>query len=191
MYEFFDWNLELGPRVSDVVDIWSRIQRDLDNNDIPAAAARLRRGSEQFFSEVCDNILAPVRFHIDGNYTLGDLLFPAMSQFKKLTRDAIKAEASWQGKEPAEIILLDDQRKEIFGNVAEEQWAINVNVHFNEWSNFTKNDFVPVVKAFRDLFNFFTCERCGDTLCVVQDGLELKNLRCNCTKYNWNLVKKK
>ncbi|HHD82500.1 MAG TPA: hypothetical protein ENK92_00145 [Bacteroidetes bacterium] len=190
MYEFFNWDIELGPQVNDIVDIWSRIQKDIDNNDIPAAAAKLRRGGEQFFSEVCDNLLARVPFHIDGNYNLGDLLFPAMSQIKYLLKEAKKSEASWKGTPLDEIQVLDEKRKKIFGTVADEQWAINVNVHFNEWANFTRNDFIPVIEAFQNLFDFFTCEKCNSTLYVVLDGTELNNLRCKCDYYHWNLVKK-
>jgi DNA repair exonuclease SbcCD ATPase subunit len=94
MYEFYDWHVETGPYITDAVDVWNQISHDMDKNDIPAAAARLRRGSEQFFAEVCDRLKAFVPFSLDGRYELGDLLTAAMSRFKGLLDEARKAAAS-------------------------------------------------------------------------------------------------
>ena len=54
--EFFNWHVETGPQVNDEVAIWERIEQDMQNNDIPGAAGKLRRGSEQFLGMVCDSI---------------------------------------------------------------------------------------------------------------------------------------
>ncbi len=40
-----------------------------------------------------------------------------------------------------------------------EQWAVNKAVHYNEWANFGKKDFEPVVTAFKELL---VCLRCKD-----------------------------
>ena len=40
-----------------------------------------------------------------------------------------------------------------------EQWAANKAVHYNEWANFGKRDFEPVVSAFRELHDCFSVQR--------------------------------
>lgn len=191
LYEFFDWSVDTGPHINDIVDLWARIDQDVKRDDIPSAAAKLRRGSEQYFAEVCHNIVANVPFQIDGHYELGDLLFSAMGQFSDLLKGAIKAKESWEGKTQGELQFLDNDRKEIYKRLGGEQWAVNVNVHFNDWANFGKNDFEPVIKTFKDLFELFSCHKCQGMIRVVRNGKDFQNVRCNCDYINWNLVKKK
>jgi recombinational DNA repair ATPase RecF len=191
LYEFFDWRVDTGPHVNDIVDLWARIDQDLKRDDIPSAAAKLRRGSEQFFAEVCHNTVANVPFQIDGRYELGDLLYSAMGQFSDLLKDAKKAMESWGGKAQDELQFLDNERKEVYKRLGGELWAVNVNVHFNDWANFGKNDFEPVVKAYKDLFELFMCNKCQGAIRIVRTGKEFQNVRCNCGHVNWNLVKKK
>lgn len=192
LYEFFDWSVDTGPHINDIVDIWARVDEDMEKGDIPSAAAKLRRGSEQFFAEVCHNIVANVPFQIDGHYDLGDLLFSAMGQFSQLLKDAKKVLVSWKGSEQQdELQILDDERKEVYKRLGGELWAMNINVHFNDWTNFEKNDFAPVVKAYRDLFELFICNKCQGMIRVVRDGKDFQNVRCNCGNVNWNLVAKK
>jgi hypothetical protein len=52
--EFYNWNVETGPRVNYEVDMWKRIEEDLQKNDVSSAAGLLRRGSEGFFGMVWD-----------------------------------------------------------------------------------------------------------------------------------------
>ena len=191
MYQFFDWDLDSGPRVSDTKNLWDRIDKDLELNDVPAAAAKLRRGSEQFFAEVCDNLAAQVTFSIDGRYELGDLLDSAKSRFSKLEREARKASASWEDTNPEDIEIMKAERVTTYQKLGREQWAVNVNVHYNEWADLEKNDFQPVVDAFKDLFDLFTCPNCGGMIYLVSDGKGKKNVRCHCNQVNWNLEVKK
>ena len=37
---------------------------------------------------------------------------------------------------------------------------MNKAVHYNEWANFGKKDFQPVVAAFKDLAGCFQCDKC-------------------------------
>jgi hypothetical protein len=41
-----------------------------------------------------------------------------------------------------------------------EQWAVNRAVHYNEWANFGRKDFEPVVAAFKELLDCFRCAGC-------------------------------
>jgi hypothetical protein len=72
-----------------------------------------------------------------------------------------------------------------------EQWQVNVAVHYNSWDNLGREDFGPVVKAFRDLLGAFTCSECGDYLRVSPDRETAQSVHCECGKTNFNLQKKK
>lgn len=88
MVEFYNWNIETGPEVNTEVDIWDKIEADLQRNDIPSAAARLRRGSEQFFGTVCDVLQVSVPYKQNGRWELGDFLLPAMDKYRDLIKKA-------------------------------------------------------------------------------------------------------
>ena len=72
-----------------------------------------------------------------------------------------------------------------------EQWAVNKAVHYNEWANFGKKDFEPVVGAFKELLACFHCESdaCQSWLYVTPRGTP-ESLRCACNAVNMNLKPK-
>ena len=86
---------------------------------------------------------------------------------------------------------LDSIRSQIYSRTRAERWAVNVSVHYSNWANLSAADFQPVIDAFRDLFTLFICLKCGSLLHVTKEGTMLQNVRCNCGKINWNLVRKK
>lgn len=51
-----------------------------------------------------------------------------------------------------------------------EQWAVNKAVHYNEWANFGKKDFQPVVSAFKQLLESFRCQQCEKTGYTLRHG---------------------
>jgi len=71
-----------------------------------------------------------------------------------------------------------------------EQWEINPAVHFNEWANLQRQDFEPVVAAFKQLEREFECPVCGDLIYVVRAGKTKEAARCGCAKVNLNLKSK-
>jgi len=173
-------------------DLRDKIEDDLMRNDVSAAAAKLRRGSEEFFRLVCDSLQAPVKFKESGQYELGDLLSGALSAYKELLKKAKDAANSWENNE--ELLRLkeiDKKSKEVFNRRNGEQWAINANVHYNEWADFDLKDFEPVVEAFQDLFHVFQCDRCEGMIHVSMKGGNAEGVRCNCGGVNWNLIGKK
>lgn len=189
--ELYNWSLDSGPDVNIGADMWDRINEDLLKNDVPAAAAKLRRGSEGFFRSVCDSLQAPVKFKENGQYELGELLPPALSTYKKWLKEAKIAAESWKNEQEfLKLKAIDDNSKIVFGHSNTEQWAVNPNVHYNNWANFTTEDFKPVVGAFEDLFNIFLCDECEGMLHLsLRDG-KPETVRCNCGRVNWNLNKK-
>ena len=51
--------------------------------------------------------------------------------------------------------------------VSVDQWAVNKGVHYNEWANFGRKDFEPVVAAYEELVEHFRCTGCAGFLCVA------------------------
>lgn len=43
---------------------------------------------------------------------------------------------------------IEDNSKMIFNHSQTEEWAVNINVHYTNWANFSVEDFRPVVGGF-------------------------------------------
>ncbi|MFZ0441503.1 MAG: AAA family ATPase [Methanobacterium sp.] len=186
--EFSNWTIENGPSVNISGDIWEEIDDDLERNDIPSAAAKLRRGSEEYFTQVCAALHAPVRFNLSGQYELGDLLSGAISEYRSELKHAKDAANSWGNDEEMErLIKIDDLSKNVFKRFNMERWAVNPALHYNQWADFTPQDFKPVVDIFSKLFSIFQCDKCGTLLHLVINGPRPEAVKCNCGKVNWNL----
>lgn len=189
--EFYNWHIDTGPQVNYEVEMWERIEQDLQKNDVPSASAKLRRGSEEFFSMVCDSLKAQVIFKLNGKWELGDWLPSAMGKYRKLLHFAKESANSWGDKERLEMLNeVESTSKSIFTRSQVEQWAVNTNIHYNNWSTFSPADFRPVVEAFQDLFGLFLCSKCGSMLYLSMKAKTPTTVRCNCGKVNWNLMKK-
>ncbi|MHA1492235.1 MAG: AAA family ATPase [Promethearchaeota archaeon] len=190
--EFYNWNISTGPLSMDFEeDIWEPIEKNLEKNDVPSAASRLRRGLEQFFGSVCNDLCIPVIYKLNGRYELGDFLIPAINEYRSLLKKAISSAKSWDNEELFDSLKnIDSTRGPIFSRTYAEQWVINANVHYNNWANFSVNDIRPVVEAFQDLCLLFLCPSCGGMLYLTKHNFKPVNVRCNCGTVNWNLIKK-
>jgi len=190
--EFKGWSVDHGPVYEKDSDMWVRIDKDIEENNITSAAATLREGAEYYFQDVCDKIKAKVVFKADGRYELGDLLPEAVSQYKKILRKAKESSNSWGNKKQVEKLSeIESIANEIIKRTQYEQWGINENIHYSRWKDFSSKDFQPIAEAFRDLFDLFRCSDCGSLLYVTEKKKELNNFRCNCQKISWNLIIKK
>jgi len=189
---FRRWSIDNGPEVYYAADLmWKRIAAALEEDDVPSAAAQLRRGSEEFFGMVCDALQVPVAYRVSGQHELGDLLLPAMDQYRVLVKRAEKAARSWDKNEDAlRLQETDSVRSDVYRRTFAEQWALNPNVHYNSWADFSPQDFRPVVEAFQDLYDLFVCSNCGHMLRLSTLDRKTACVRCNCGKVNWNLVDK-
>ena len=186
--ELSNWTIQDGPRINYMGDIWEPIDKDLSRNDVPSAAAKLRRGSEEYFGLVCSNLQAPVKYKFSGQNDLGDLLSGALSSYKKYLKQAKTAARSWENYEELDKLkTIEDCSKDVFGRINVERWAVNPAVHFNEWADFTSQDFKPVVDSFNSLFSLFQCDKCGTILHLVMSGSNPEAVKCNCGSVNWNL----
>jgi energy-coupling factor transporter ATP-binding protein EcfA2 len=186
---FSGWDVDTGPRVLEEKALWDRMAVDLASNDVPTAAHRLRRGAEDFFAEICDGLEARVRFRTTSRLELGDLIPAAMSRYKELIRLGKSAAQSWGDSAAMDrLVELDSVASQIFDRTQVEQWAINDNVHYNSWANFTPDDFQPVIDAFQDLFDMFRCPECETLLRVATTDSKPSGVSCRCGRLAWTLV---
>ena len=187
---FHSWTIDTGPLVESNLEIWDEIAAALAKGKVEAAAAALRHHLEYVSRLLADQLGATPQFRADANYELGDLLPPVLSRMKDLYGKAVAAAHSW-GKD-AEKEAASKRKTALSAATAAssvEQWAVNKAVHYNEWANFGKKDFEPVVTTFKALLTCFTCETCGSWLHVTpRAGPE--SLRCGCNAINFNLKPK-
>jgi hypothetical protein len=168
--------------------VWSEIDDAVDKNEIRAAAGQLRHYLEYAAAEWCARLGGRVEYRSDGKYELGDLLPAAIGAMNDLFRKAKAAAGSWGDKERVEELgKANDAFSDAVTASNSEQWEINPAVHYNEWANLHKEDFKPVVEAFKALERQFECETCGDLIYVVLTGKTKEAARCGCNKVNLNL----
>jgi hypothetical protein len=94
-----------------------------------------------------------------------------MKRMRDLCGKAADAAQSWGNNTAKEDAV---KRKELLstssGATNVEQWAVNKAVHYNEWANFGRKDFEPVVAAFKELLDCFSCDKCESWLYIAPRG---------------------
>jgi hypothetical protein len=187
---FHSWTVETGPLVESSTEIWEDIAAALAKGKVETAAASLRRHLEYVSRLLADQLAAAPPFRADGNYELGDLLPSVLSRMRTLLGKAAEAAQSW-GNDAAkdDAATRKANLSTCAGALNVEQWAVNKAVHYNEWANFGKKDFEPVVTAFKELLDCFRCETCGSWLYITPRG-KPESVRCACNAINLNLKQK-
>ncbi len=189
---FQTWTVETGPVLDEVGEVWDKIDADLAKNEVPTAAGRLRRHLEFVAADLADELGAKVSFRGDGGYDMGELLSAVIGRQAELLKTAMKAAKSWGDTEAiAKIEELQQTRQQILSEKEGEQWVINKAIHYNEWAALSKNDFKPVVKAFRELLEQFRCTKpnCDSWLSLTPRNNPV-DLRCACGASRLNLLGK-
>jgi len=189
MYHFVNWNIETGPIIEMEKDLWDKIEEDLKNDDVPSAAQKLRRNAESFFENMCDLLESQIIYKGHHRWDLGDYADSAISAYKKYLHRAIEnARKEKDSVKQGKLEELDKTANEIIRRTNIERWAVNEEVHYNKWGEMTKNDFVPVVNAFKGMFGLFTCS-CGSTISIMEGvGREKRKiLTCKCGKVLWDV----
>ena len=190
---FGGWNVNTGPRIWDDKDIWTEIQGDLDKDDVPRAAALLRRYLEYISVVLADNLRAQVEYRGDASYDLGDLLPPTLNRWRDRLKKGIKSANHWgHGDAQAELEEKLAEAETLIAKSNAEQWAINKSVHFNEWENFANSEFKEVTDAFKALLNHIRCQnaKCGGYPYLTPRKGASEQLRCSCGAVNVNLKTK-
>ena len=187
---FHSWTVETGPLVESSTEIWEEISVSLAKGKVEAAASALRHHLEYASRRLADSLGAKPVFKSDGNYELGELLPSVLARLRELCGKAADAAQSW-GNEvaKADTAALKTKLSTCNGATSVEQWAVNRAVHYNEWANFGRRDFEPVVAAFKELLDCFRCSSCEAWLYATPRGTP-DALRCSCTKINFNLKAK-
>jgi hypothetical protein len=184
---FHSWTVDTGPLVESSVEIWEEIDAALAKGKVGTAAAALRQHLEFASRHLADQLAAAPPFRADGNYELGELLPSVLARMKSLLGKAADAEQSWKNDATKEAAA---KRKEQLATssaaMSVEQWAVNKAVHYNEWANFGKTDFQPVVGAFKELLECFQCDSCESWL-YISPRANPESLRCTCNNINMNL----
>ena len=189
--EFTNWTVEGGPIAHLLKGMWDDIQADLERENVPNAAFRLRNGSEEFFESVCDALGAKLKYNSQARWEFGEWVSAAMSEYRSLLKEATKAASSWgKEKEVVEFRLLESLRSKVFRQVSIEQWTINPNVHFNRWANMSVQDFSSVVDTFKRLHGLFLCADCGGLMEKTLRKGTPETVKCRCNAVNWNLRRK-
>jgi hypothetical protein len=187
---FHSWTIDTGPLVESNLEIWDEIAAALKKGKVEVAAAALRHHLEFVSRHLADQVGATPQFRADGNYELGDLLPSVLGRMKSLYGKATDAAQSWGNKADKETVTM---RKESLSKAAAlsnvEQWAVNKAVHYNEWANFGKKDFEPVVTAFKELLECFRCQTCESWM-YVTPRVNSESLRCACNAISLNLKPK-
>ena len=188
---FHGWTVDTGPLVESNTEIWEEIDAALAKGKVEVAAAALRHHLEYVSRLLADQLGATPSFRSDGNYELGDLLPSVLKRMKDLFGKAADSAQSWGNAAAREAA---GKRKAALSTSAAasgvEQWAVNKAVHYNEWANFGKKDFTPVVAAFKELLTCFRCEDCDSWMYVTPRGIP-ESLRCACNAISINLKPKK
>lgn len=188
---FHSWTVDTGPLVESNLEVWDDINASLQKGKVETAAHTLRHHLEFVSRHLAGQLGARPTFKADGNYDLGDLLPSTISRLKNLYGKAADSAQSWNND--ALKALATERKKQLAessGNKNVEEWAINKAVHYNEWANFGKNDFTPVVQTFKGLLDCMQCQDCGSWLYLVPKSGPLETLRCQCNNVNFNLKSK-
>lgn len=191
--QFRTWDVDHGPTRWDDRDVWQQIKDEANKNDIRSASSLLRHYLEHTATELCHYLGANVKYRGDAKYELGELLPSATSRYRKLLKQGKDVAQSWGNQAEADRIQkLDDKFSELVNLSNLDKWMINKAVHYNEWANFHKNDFIPLIDSFENLIKEFYCPNpdCGSVY-YLHDRYTEQELRCYCSANTINLIKKK
>lgn len=188
---FYGWSVESGPKLTYSTDMWQQTDDFLEKEDIPNAALSLRRGLGQFFEQVCDSLRAPIPYRSNANWNEGEFGHAAIKQYKALIGAAKNSANARNDKAALERLKIIDEASSSAIHLSQvEFWAVNSSIHYNKWLTLTKNDFRPIVKAFRDLHDVFFCKQCNSLLSLEFDADKPIAIKCRCNVTNWILLGK-
>ena len=188
---FHSWTIDTGPLVESNAEIWHEIGKALSKGKVEGAALVLRHHLEFVSRLLADQLGSSPQFRADGSYDLGELLPSVLKRIRELYGKAADAAQSWSNT-AARDAASERKRALTTSNaaVSVDQWAVNKAVHYNEWANFGRKDFEPVVAAFKELLDHFQCPSCHSLLYVTPARGPAESLRCACSSVNLNLVTK-
>jgi recombinational DNA repair ATPase RecF len=190
---FHSWDVATGPAFWDDVDVWDQIDAELKRDRVPVAAELLRNYLEYISGELCQRLRARVPFKLDGRMELGELLPFAYQQMGDLFAKGKGAANSWGNTVLKDSIAQrHDELRNAYQSTSIDQWQVNAAVHYNSWASLDRNDFAPVVTAFKRLIAAFRCSNpdCLGFRIVLREAGTDKVVSCPCGTENFSLVNK-
>jgi hypothetical protein len=179
------WTVDDGPCVWGAKDIWAEIAKDLETNNVLGASSLLRNYLERITPALAERLRAQVEYRSDGAHDFGDLIGPVVGRWKDLLRYAKAAASSWNKREEIECLAEMERRfTALYDRTGIDNWMINRALHYNEWANLQRQDFAPLVGAYRDFLACFECPNCRTLLYVTPKKGKAEVLRCTCNIFN-------
>lgn len=189
--DFNNWSVQTGPVYKEESDVWDKLDVDLAEQQINTAAARLRRHLEYVFADLAERLGASVPYRSDQMYDLGIFFGAVISRHGKLLKRAKISANSWnEDAESQKIMGMEEARSKLLVKHGREDWLINKAVHYNEWANFSREEFREVIRAFRELLLQFRCSGCNSWLYISPRTHAPESLRCDCNMISLNLKPK-
>ncbi|MCK4738862.1 MAG: AAA family ATPase [Deltaproteobacteria bacterium] len=191
LIEFKKWTVKTGPHYGKEEDVWEKIENDLEEGNVPSAAHKLRLHLEYYFENACGKLRGKIPYREDHLWDFGDYLIGSKQAYLKYLKSARKSANSWE--DSGKVEKIDELKTVADESIAQsqvEQWGINANVHHSKWDDFSKEDFLPIAEAFKDLEGIFKCSGCQGLLSVSFKEYLPQNITCSCGEVFWNLVEK-
>lgn len=190
---FRGWSVDNGPIYEQGKVFWDKIDDSLDKDEVSAAAHTLRRGLEAELPDIAEALGARVAYRGDAKYELGDFQHSVKGRHGDLLKLAAASADSWNNQDEKDKVQnLKNIRSAAALTQDRENWAVNLQVHYNDWATMTAAEFRDVVVAWRDFLKLFMCsnEDCEIWIAVTGRPGQEESLRCRCGNYNLNLLKK-
>jgi len=131
---------------------------------------------------------APVRYTATGLWQLDDWLPAAIAQLKETYATAKRIAVANRDQELVETLAtLEQRRKDLVGDLFQDQWAINAHVHFNDWAQLSSSEFRPIADAISKLEQLIRCDSCHDIPAVTPRSNRPEVYSCVCGDTSWRL----
>ncbi|WP_164471145.1 AAA family ATPase [Halorubrum sp. CSM-61] len=160
---FSKCSLEAGPLpVGDISNPWERIQHHIDEDDVPAAAAWIRKTVEWFSRKSCQHLEAEVPYHdlIEDDLNPGFIFGKAITTYRSRLEDGqITQRTDWtQDEIDAEIDRLTDTLRDRQRHLQ----FLNSNIHHNEpeASFYTGEELAHQREVFKKAYEILYCTDC-------------------------------
>ena len=188
---FKTWSVDVGPAEWTKEGVWEEIGAHVAKNEISVAGGLLRRYLEYLAGEASHRLRGKVEYKGDGQFVFGDLITGATAAMSDAFKKAKNAATSWGQTELMKEIGVRQGAFDAAKSAANvDQWQINTSIHYNPWADLDRNDFTPVVVAYKEFTSRFSCPDCNSMLSATPEYGTKLGLRCDCGSSNLNFTTK-
>ncbi|EHL31335.1 AAA family ATPase [Legionella drancourtii] len=178
---FRGWSVDNGPSFLNEKDTLETLDRCIKEQSISEAASILRHYLEYIMTELSIKLRVKLEIRYNNSYDFGETLSAVISRYKELLKKAKTAANSWNQQDiVGNISFIDTKLIAAIQKTNLEQWTLNPSVHYNEWANFTSNEFSRLKEAFFELLNQFKCAKCDGWIYASPSKGNVDEVRCEC-----------